>query len=103
MIHAHFGISHDPFTTEPTLLAQQREILDILLVHCRQGGLCLVAGEPGTGKSVLAKALNEHDPKRLLTPRIGRTLHTYHNTLRVLCQAFGVDYSGVDHKCDVAR
>jgi type II secretory pathway predicted ATPase ExeA len=100
MIHAHFGIARDPFTAVPELLLQQREILEILLVHCRQGGLCLVAGEPGAGKSVLARALKEHDPKRLLAPHIGRTLHTYHNTLRILCQAFAVDYSGLDHTCE---
>ena len=77
MIHAHFGIARDPFTTDPELLPNQREILEILLVHCRQGGLCLIAGEPGCGKSVLAQALRQHDPKRLLTPHIGRTLHSY--------------------------
>lgn len=100
MIHAHFGISHDPFTCEPELLQHQRDILEILRVHSRQGGLCIIAGEPGTGKSVLKEALRSHDPKNLITPHIGRTLHTYHNTLRILCQAFGADYTGIDHKCE---
>jgi MSHA biogenesis protein MshM len=39
------------------------------------GGLCVVGGEPGSGKSVIKQALVNHDPKRLITP--DRTLHTY--------------------------
>lgn len=100
MIHAHFGITHDPFTTAAELLAHQREVFEVLRVHCRQGGLCIIAGEPGTGKTVLKQALKAHEPKRLLTPHIGRTLHTYHNTLRILCQSFGADFHGGDHKCE---
>jgi hypothetical protein len=54
----------------------QQEVFDILRVHAQQGGLCLVLGEPGTGKSILKHALLTHDPKRMITPVVNRTLHT---------------------------
>jgi hypothetical protein len=58
MIRSHFGLQRHPFDPEAlTLLAHQQEIFDILRVHAQQGGLCLVLGEPGTGKSVLKQAL----------------------------------------------
>ena len=98
MIRSHFGLQRNPFDSESiTLLAQQQEIFDILRVHAQQGGLCLVLGEPGTGKSVLKQALLNHDPKRMITPVVNRTLHTYHNTLRILCQAFQIEFQGHDH------
>ena len=101
MIRAHFGLQKNPFVAETlTLLAHQQEIFDILKVHAQQGGLCLVLGEPGTGKSVLKEALLTHDPKRLITPVVNRTLHTYHNTLRILCQAFQIEFNGQDHHCE---
>ena len=40
----------------------QQEIFDILRVHAQQGGLCLVLGEPGTGKSVLKQACSTTTP-----------------------------------------
>ena len=54
----------------------------------------------GTGKSVLKQALLNHDPKRLITPVVNRTLHTYHNTLRILCEAFQIEFQGHDHHCE---
>src|SRR5690606_38410992 len=33
-------------------------------------------------------------------PTVSRTLHTYHNTLRILCEAFEIDYDGGDHKVE---
>ena len=57
-------------------------------------------GEPGTGKSVLKQALLTHDPKRMITPVVNRTLHTYHNTLRILCDAFKIEFEGHDHRCE---
>ena len=66
----------------------------------QQGGLCLVLGEAGTGKSVLKQALLNHDPKRMITPVVNRTLHTYHNTLRILCEAFQIEFEGRDHRCE---
>ncbi len=101
MIRSHFGLQRNPFDTESiSLLAQQQEIFDILRVHAQQGGLCLVLGEPGTGKSVLKQALLAHDPKRMITPVVNRTLHSYHNTLRILCEAFQLEFEGRDHRCE---
>ena len=101
MIRSHFGLLRNPFDSESiTLLAHQQEIFDILRVHAQQGGLCLVLGEPGIGKSVLKQALLNHDPKRMITPVVNRTLHTYHNTLRILCEAFQIEFEGRDHRCE---
>ncbi len=101
MLRSHFGIQRNPFDTENlSLLEHQQQVLDILRVHAQQGGLCLVLGEPGTGKSILKQALVNHDPKRMMTPVVNRTLHTYHNTLRILCEAFQIQFQGHDHHCE---
>ena len=101
MIRAHFGLQKNPFDVESlALLAHQQEVFDILKVHAQQGGLCLVLGEPGTGKSVVKQALFAYDPKRVITPVVNRTLHTYHNTLRLLCEAFQIEFEGHDHRCE---
>ena len=31
---------------------------------------------------------------------VNRTLHTYHNTLRILCAAFQIEFNGQDHHCE---
>lgn len=101
MIRAHFGLERDPFSTDGLeLLPHQREVFDTVRVHCQQGGLCLIVGEPGTGKSLIKQALCQHDPKRIITPVVNRTLHTYHSTLRILCEAFQIDTDGRDHRCE---
>jgi len=101
MIRSHFGLSRDPFAAEAAeLLPHQSEILDILQVHCRQGGLCLVAGEPGSGKSAVRSALQRSDPKRLAAPCVGRTMHAYLGVLKILCQALEVGFEGGDFKCE---
>lgn len=43
---------------------------------------------------VIIYYLLNHDPKRLITPVVNRTLHTYHNTLRILCEAFQIEFAG---------
>lgn len=101
MLRSHFGLQRNPFETENlALLAHQQEVFEILKVHAQQGGLCLVLGEPGTGKSILKQALLNHDPQRMITPVVNRTLHTYHNTLRILCEAFQIEFQGRDHHCE---
>ena len=101
MIKAYFGLTKNPFHSETiTLLPHQQTIFDTLRVHCQQGGLCLVMGEPGTGKTVLKDALKAFDPQRLITPVVSRTLHTYFNTLRIFCEAFKLDTDGACFACE---
>ena len=99
MIRSHFGLAANPFHhSNLTLLPKQEEIFETIKVHAQQGGLCVIMGEPGTGKSVIKQAIIDYDPKRMLTPAISRTLHTYSNTLQILCEAFGLDITGLDAK-----
>jgi type II secretory pathway predicted ATPase ExeA len=101
MIRAHYGLNKQPFHQDkPTLLPQQSEIIDSLRVHCQHGGFSLIVGEPGTGKSTLKDALREYDPKRILVPTVSRTLHTYTNIVRILCQAFSINTDGDTFKCE---
>jgi len=104
MIRAHFGIQKNPFEcdTPPKLLAHQQEVMDILLVHAQQGGLCLILGEAGAGKSVIKQSILALDPKRHVVPVLNRTLNTWRTTLRLLCEAFLVSFEGSDHKCERA-
>jgi len=91
MIRAHFGLTSNPFNPSITeLLPHQQAVFDVLTIHARQGGLCLLMGQPGTGKSVIKHALLNHDPKRLVTPVLNRTLHTYSSILHLLCDSFGI-------------
>jgi len=97
MIRSHFGLEQNPFDEhKPALLSHQKEIFETLKVHAHQGGLCIIMGEPGTGKSVIKQAIIDHDPKRMITPAIARTLHTYSNTLQILCESFGIEVNGRD-------
>jgi MSHA biogenesis protein MshM len=102
MIRTYFGLSKNPFetTTQTPLLEHQQRHLDVLKVHNQQGGLCVLLGEPGTGKSVLKNALLHHNQKDWVTPCINRSLHTWNNMLRLLCQAFGVESDGAEHRCE---
>ena len=100
MINTHFGITHTPFSLdEQPLLQAQKEILEELRVHSYQGGLCVIAGSPGTGKTVLRKAFAASN-ERQFTPHITRTLHTYSGILRILCQSLAIEYQGGDLKCE---
>jgi type II secretory pathway predicted ATPase ExeA len=101
MIRSFFGITQNPFDArELILLPQQQEIFDILKVHCQQGGLCLVMGVPGTGKSVIKQALQRLPENQHLVATVGRTLHTYTNTVKILCEAFRVEFDSSAFKCE---
>lgn len=101
MIRAWFGIDHDPFSHDHiVLLAHQQEVYDTLKVHCQQGGLCLVMGEPGTGKTIVKEAVRQKADKRMVVVAVNRTMHTYSNTLKILCDAFQIDHDGMHVRCE---
>lgn len=101
MIRSFFGTTRYPFALDAiTLLPFQQEMYDILGVHAQQGGLCLVMGEPGTGKTVMKEALRQHADKRTVIAGVDRTLHTYGNTLKILSQTFNIEYNGDTFNCE---
>ena len=101
MIRAFYGLADNPFSSRSLkLLPQQQEVYDTLRVHCQQGGLSLVLGIPGTGKSVIKEAILQGSDKRQLVTSVGRTLHTYTNTVKILCEAFHIDFEGSSFKCE---
>lgn len=102
MIRAFYGIDINPFSVDDNidLLAHQQEIFDVLKVHSFQGGLCLLMGEPGTGKTVIKTAVKNNADKTTIVVNVGRTLHTYFNTVKILCHAFNVEHEGNSFKCE---
>ena len=101
MIRAFFGLTQNPFDRrEFELLPAQQEIVDTLKVHCQQGGLCLVLGLPGTGKSVIKQALQRLPESQHLVAAVARTLHTYTNTVKILCDAFKIEFHSSAFHCE---
>jgi type II secretory pathway predicted ATPase ExeA len=101
MIRAFYGLTQNPFDTrELKLLPMQQEIHDTLKVHCQQGGLCLVLGLPGTGKSVIKQSLERLPDNQHMVATVGRTLHTYTNTVKILCHAFRIEFETSAFKCE---
>jgi MSHA biogenesis protein MshM len=101
MIRSFFGLTKNPFEIrEIALLPLQQEIHDTLQVHCQQGGLCLVLGVPGTGKSVIKQSLQRLPENQHLVATVSRTLHTYTNTVKILCDAFRIEFEHSSFQCE---
>jgi MSHA biogenesis protein MshM len=103
MIRSFYGITENPFSHQDIeLLDHQQDVYETLKVHNSQGGLCLLMGVPGTGKTIIKEFLKDHASKQTLVVTIGRTLHTYNNTIKILCQAFNVEHAMCNFKCEKA-
>jgi MSHA biogenesis protein MshM len=101
MIRAFYGIDVNPFSMDRIeLLPHQQEVFDILQVHSFQGGLCLLMGEPGTGKTMIKNVIGQQADKTTLVVNVARTLHTYVNTIKILCHAFNVEHDGTAFRCE---
>lgn len=82
------------------LLDHQQKVFEIIQIHAHQGGFCLILGNPGTGKTVLKNAIINHSPNQWITPVVNRSLHTWRNILRLMCDAFGLPNEGSVHTCE---
>jgi type II secretory pathway predicted ATPase ExeA len=93
MIKSIHGVTNEPFNRNKlALLAQQKEILDIINIHAQQGGFSVVAGEPGVGKTVLKEHIELLDNQRDITvASCARTLHTYWQILTQLADSFKLE------------
>jgi type II secretory pathway predicted ATPase ExeA len=101
MIRAFYGLAENPFSQQQvSLLDHQQEIFDTLKVHSQQGGLCLLLGSPGTGKSAIKDSIKQSANKRLIVVSVARTLHTYNNTVKILSHAFNIEFDGSGFKCE---
>jgi type II secretory pathway predicted ATPase ExeA len=101
MIRSFFGIDKNPFQSDTcTLVPTQQNVYDTIKVHCQQGGLCVIMGEPGVGKTVIKDALRHNADKRTLVVCVSRTMHTYTNTIKILCSAFNIDDEGAHFRCE---
>lgn len=93
MIKPLFGITNEPFIRgEHELLKQQQDIFEIIKIHSQHGGLSVVTGAPGVGKSVLKtklkKLANERDT---IVVSISRTMHTYLSILKQMSISLKID------------
>jgi MSHA biogenesis protein MshM len=101
MIRAYFGLEKNPFNLDSiTLMPSQQEVFDTLKVHSQQGGLCVIIGEPGCGKSVIKEAIRNSADKRMMVVTVSRTMHTYSNTIKIICDAFSIEDRGVHQACE---
>ena len=93
MIKSTFGITKEPFLRrDHNLLTQQKEIIDIITIHAQQGGFSVVVGQPGVGKSVLREHIEGFSKERdTVVISVSRTMHTYMNILKQLCDAFKIN------------
>ena len=57
-------------------------------------------GVPGTGKSVIKQSLQLLPENQYLVATVARTLHTYTNTVKILCEAFRIEFESYAFKCE---
>lgn len=101
IIRSFFGLSENPFPLDNIdLLKHQQEIYETLKVHSQQGGFCLIMGDSGTGKTVIKDFISHQADKRISVISVARTLHTYTNTIKILCNSFNIDSHGSHFKCE---
>jgi MSHA biogenesis protein MshM len=99
MIKASFGIKHEPFhRLEPTLLAQQKDIVDILHVQAQHGGFAVIIAAPGLGKTILREHLENTAERgsergKTIVASFSRTLHTYQQLINQLAASLKIDLS----------
>lgn len=98
MIKATFGLTQEPFYPQKyTPLTQQSEVIDMIKIHAQHGGFSVITGNPGLGKSVIRKQLENMGKQRdTIVISFTQTLHTYQPILRLLAESLQLETSQKD-------
>lgn len=93
MIKETFGLTKEPFSQgEHTLFPQQKKIFDIIRTHSQHGGLSVITGPPGVGKSAIKEAIRALGKERdTIVVTCSRTMHTYFHILKQLAHSLEID------------
>jgi MSHA biogenesis protein MshM len=92
MIKSTFGLTREPFyRSEPTLLPQQAEAVEMIKIHAQHGGFSVIVGNPGVGKSVIRDHLEQLGKGRdTVVASFTQTMHTYQPILKQLAESMQV-------------
>jgi len=95
MINAHFGTTITPFEVDTnfqeSLLEHQKSCFHRIKDQAFMGGLTVLIGEPGTGKSIFKQALFELSQKQWHIIAINRSIFSWNSFLSLLCQALEIE------------
>ena len=95
MIKQTYGITKIPFLqSELSLLPQQQEIADIANIHSQHGGLCVITGDPGVGKTVIKLELERQSKsKDHHVISFSRTMDTYNKIILQIAESLELEQS----------
>ena len=93
MIRSTFGITKEPFFNhDHELMPQQQRIFEIIKAHAGHGGLSVITGIPGVGKTVLKKHIKQLDENGdTLVVSFSRTMETYNQILKQMGLSLGIE------------
>lgn len=103
MLKAILGTTQEPFCcATPALLPQQQAMAEMLSIHANAGGgLSLIIGQPGVGKSVLREHIQSLGEQRdIVVATCSRTMHTYNMILGQLADSFKISTSSLAQKLE---
>ena len=99
MINAHFGTTKTPFETDKQLvnelLPHQKQAYNRVKDQSFIGGLTVVIGNPGTGKTIFKQALVQLPNKQWHIIVINRAIFSWNSFLSLLAQALQANSKGI--------
>lgn len=104
MINAYYGITQTPFETdenlENELLTHQHKVYARVREQSNMGGLSVIVGEPGTGKTIFKQALLQLPNKRWHIVVLNRAIFSWNSFLQLLCEALEIETNGYGNKLE---
>lgn len=106
MINAYYGINKTPFETdddlETQLLNHQHKVYTRVKEQATMGGLSVIVGEPGTGKTIFKHALLQLPNRRWHLIVLNRAIFSWNYFLGLLCEALEIEATGYGNKLERA-